>query len=79
MPKEPTRRYSMEIKDVDEKSVLFTAADWTDEEARVAAAQIMRLAGLPADNCLTAPARGKDTADAPSPASQLSPLTPRRV
>jgi hypothetical protein len=64
MPSKPpaTRRYSIEIKDADDKSVLFTAADWTDDEARIAVAQILRLAGLPDDNCLTAPApkRGKD-------------------
>jgi hypothetical protein len=45
--------------------VLFTAVDWTDEERLIAVAQIMRLAGLPDDNCFTAPtaepkmARGK--------------------
>jgi hypothetical protein len=27
--------------------VLFTATDWTDEEKRIAVAQILRLAGLP--------------------------------
>jgi hypothetical protein len=27
-----TRRYSIEIKDPNNKSVLFTAVDWTDEE-----------------------------------------------
>jgi hypothetical protein len=44
MPKETTRRYSIEIRDTDnDKSVLFTAADWTDEERRVAVAQVSRL------------------------------------
>jgi hypothetical protein len=44
MPK--TRRYSIEIKDPDNKPVLFTAVDWTEEERLIAVAQIMRLAGL---------------------------------
>lgn len=51
-----TRRYSIQIKDAatgDE--VLFTAADWTDEERGVAIAQIMRLAGLPETDCLSGP------------------------
>ncbi len=51
-----TRRYSIEIKDPDNKSVLFTATDWTDEEKRVAVAQIMRLVGLLDDNRITVPA-----------------------
>ena len=50
------RRYSIEIKDDTGKAVIFTAADWTDDEKRVAVAQVMRLAGLPDDNCFTAPA-----------------------
>jgi hypothetical protein len=45
-----TRRYSIEIKDPDNKPVLFTATDWTDEEKRIAVAQILRLAGQPDDN-----------------------------
>ena len=49
MAKEQTRRYSIEIKDPDNKPVLFTAVDWTDEERLIAVAQIMRLAGLPDD------------------------------
>jgi hypothetical protein len=56
MPSPKTRRYSIEIKDPDNKSVLFAAVDWTDEERLMAVAQIMRLAGLPNDNCFTAPA-----------------------
>jgi hypothetical protein len=50
------RRYSIVIKDPDNKSVLFTATDWTDEEKRIAVAQILRLAGQPDDNRITAPA-----------------------
>jgi|HubBroStandDraft_4_1064222.scaffolds.fasta_scaffold152640_1 hypothetical protein len=56
MPTPKTRRYSIEIKDPDNKPVLFTAVDWTDEERRTAVAQILKLAGLPDDNCFTAPA-----------------------
>jgi hypothetical protein len=55
-----TRRYSIEIKDPDNKSVVFTAADWTDEEMRIAAAQILRLVGTRNDNCLTQPAPERD-------------------
>ena len=47
MPSPKTRRYSIEIKDPDNKPVLFTAVDWTDEERLIAVAQIMRLACLP--------------------------------
>jgi hypothetical protein len=42
-----TRRYSIEIKDPDNKPVLFAAVDWTEAERLIAVAQIMRLAGLP--------------------------------
>jgi hypothetical protein len=52
-----TRRYLIEITDVASKKLLvFTGADWTDDERLIAVAQIMRLAGLPDDNCFTAPA-----------------------
>ena len=44
MPSPKTRRYSIEIKDPDNKPVLFTAVDWTDEERRTAVAQILKLA-----------------------------------
>jgi len=54
-----TRRYSIEIKDPDNKSVVFTAADWTEEEKRIAVAQILRLAGMP-DDSLTEPAPKRD-------------------
>ena len=50
MAKEQTRRYSIEIKDPDNKSVPFTAVEWTDEERFIA------VAGLPDDNRFTAPA-----------------------
>jgi hypothetical protein len=53
MPSPKTRRYSIEIKDPDNKPVLFTAVDWTDEERLTAVAQIMRLAGLPDDSSLS--------------------------
>jgi hypothetical protein len=58
MPK--SRRYSIEIKDPDNKSVLLIAVDWTDDERLIAVAQIMRLAGLPGDNPFTAPAETPD-------------------
>ncbi len=49
------RRYSIEIKDDKGKTVIFTAADWTDEEKLAAVAQVMRLAGLPDTGCFTEP------------------------
>jgi hypothetical protein len=42
-----TRRYSIEIKDANGKSVLFTTADWDEEARRAAVAQILRLDGVP--------------------------------
>jgi hypothetical protein len=54
MSKERTRRYSIEIKDATTgKSVWFAAADWTDEERRVAIAQNSRLCGMPDENPFT--------------------------
>ena len=53
MPKERTRRYSIEIKDATGRSVWFAAADWTDEERRIAIAQTSRLCGMPDENCFT--------------------------
>ena len=55
MPKQGARRYSIEIKDDQGKTVIFTAADWTDDERRKAVAQVMRLAGLPDTSCFTEP------------------------
>ena len=52
MAKQRTRRYSIDIKDDAGKTVIFTAADWTDDERRKAVAQVMRLAGLPDTGCL---------------------------
>jgi hypothetical protein len=40
-----TRRYTIEIHDPDNRTVVFTAADWTDEQCRFAVAQVLRLAG----------------------------------
>jgi hypothetical protein len=51
MPKERTRRCSIEIKDATGRSVWFAAADWTDEERRIA--QNSRLCGMPDENCFT--------------------------
>jgi hypothetical protein len=53
MQKARTRRYSIEIKDDQGKTVIFTAADWTDDQRRQAVAQVMRWAGLPAAGCFT--------------------------
>ena len=45
------RRYAIEVSDVDtDQIVLLTAADWTEEQKRVALAQILRLADLTDDN-----------------------------
>lgn len=59
MPKQRTRRYSIEIKDDKGNAVIFTAADWTDDERRVAVAQVLRLAGLPDTGCFTEPSKPK--------------------
>ncbi len=42
-----TRRYSIEIKDANGKSVLFTMVHWDEEDRRAAVAQILRLNGVP--------------------------------
>jgi hypothetical protein len=61
MPKERARRYSIEIKNVATgETVILAAADWTDDEKRLAVARVLRLAGLPDDNCFRSePERGK--------------------
>ncbi|MEA2810184.1 MAG: hypothetical protein QOJ17_4325 [Rhodospirillaceae bacterium] len=41
-----TRRYSIQIKDANGKSVLFTAVHWDEENRRAAVAQILRLDGV---------------------------------
>ena len=47
-----TRRYSIEIKDIKAgRTVVLTAADWDEDEMRVAVAQVMRLAGVPDGTC----------------------------
>jgi hypothetical protein len=51
-----TRRYSIEIKDVAGRPLVFINADWTDDEARAAVAQIIRLASRPDERNLTSPA-----------------------
>jgi hypothetical protein len=51
-----TRRYMIEITEAETgKVVIFTGADWTDDERRVAVAQVLRLAGLPDAGCFTEP------------------------
>jgi hypothetical protein len=42
-----THRYSIEIKDANGKSVLFTTVHWDEEDRRAAVAQILRLNGVP--------------------------------
>ena len=43
-----TRRYSIEVKDLEmDQAVLLTAVGWDDDDRRAALAQIMRLAGVP--------------------------------
>jgi len=47
---EKTRRYLIEVKDVETGApVLATAAAWDAEDKRVALLQILRLAGAPLD------------------------------
>jgi hypothetical protein len=60
MPSPKTRLYSIEIKDPDNKPVLFTAVDWTEEERLIAVAQIMRLAGLPVHKWSPGDEAGRD-------------------
>jgi hypothetical protein len=61
-----TRRFSIEVKDVEtRKAVLFTVVDWNEQAKRVALAQIMRWAGAPDDShfldmVAPEPKRGKD-------------------
>jgi hypothetical protein len=50
MGKQRTRRYSIEIKDDEGRPLVFTAADWTDDERRLAVAKVLRLAGVPTDS-----------------------------
>jgi hypothetical protein len=69
MPKERSR-YSIEIKDATGRSVWFAAADWTDEERRIAIAQNSRLCGMPDENCFTEAKR--DAAYTPGPWTRLS-------
>jgi hypothetical protein len=51
-----TNRYSIEIKNVAGKPLVFINADWTDDEARAAVAQIIRLASRPDESYSTQPA-----------------------
>ena len=54
MPRKRTRRYSIEVKDtITGKAVIFTVADWTDDERRAALAQVLRMAALPDTDCFT--------------------------
>jgi hypothetical protein len=47
-----TRSYTIEIKDIETgQTVVLTAADWDENDKRVAVAQVMRLAGVPDGSC----------------------------
>jgi hypothetical protein len=43
------------------RSVSFAAADWTDEERRIAMAQNSRLCGMPDEYCFTEAPKTKPT------------------
>ena len=43
------RRYTIEIKDPDNKTVVFAAAQWTDDHCARAVAQVMRMAAFTGD------------------------------
>ena len=47
MPNNRIRRYLINIKDTTGQSVVFAAADWSDDERRAAIARILRLDGVP--------------------------------
>ena len=59
MAKQRTSRCSIEIKDNSGTTVIFTAADWTDDEKRIAVGQILGLAELPDTGSFTEPAKQK--------------------
>ena len=67
MTERKTRRYTIEVKDIDTgQTAMLTAVDWTAGEKRFAVLQIMRLAGVTlggAGNCFldqVAPDGGRD-------------------
>jgi hypothetical protein len=46
---EQTRAYSIQIVDMETgQDVILTTVDWTNEEKRLAVAQVLRWAGVPA-------------------------------
>jgi hypothetical protein len=49
------RRYLIEVKEPQGKSVFLTAAYWDEEDKRIAIAQIMRLADIPEVNSWSEP------------------------
>jgi hypothetical protein len=54
------RRYAIEVTDVDTDQIeLLIAADWTEEEKRIALAQILRLVGLSDGSTSPEPQSGK--------------------
>jgi len=46
--KKPLRHYTIEVTDIESGQSLLVAASWDEDDRRIALAQIMRLAGLPA-------------------------------
>jgi hypothetical protein len=50
-----TRRYHITVTDAESREVIiFTGTDWTAEQRQIAIGTILRLAGLPDDNLVTA-------------------------
>lgn len=57
LPNTRILRYLIEVKDPLGKSVFLTAAYWDEQDKRVAIAQIIRLADVPAINYWSEPSR----------------------
>ena len=55
LPNTRIRRYLIEVKDPQGKSVFLTAAYWDEHDKRIAIAQIMRLADIPEVNSWSEP------------------------
>jgi hypothetical protein len=53
-----TRLYWIDVKDEQGVRQLLTTADWNDDDRRIAIGQILRLAGVPDDSCVTEPPLG---------------------
>ena len=62
-----TRRYGIWIVDIEaDRDVVSTVVDWTEEEKRMAVAQIVRWTGVPED-------AGQDFVDMIAPAKPRKP------